>query len=547
MTTRALAGLCAVAAAVAYVLPAAACSSTDRTARASATGSAVLNPPAGLRLQPARLPDFSSMEAPAREQMQARFSSLRSSIEDPASTPEQLATAYGDMGKLLMAATYLDPAEACYLNAQTLAPRDRRWPYYLGQLYKIKGPLEKSAASFERSLELAPNDLATLVWLGEVYLAQGRADAADPLFARALAVHPSAPAWFGSGRAALAKREYARAVKDLTQALALDPQATSIHYPLAMAYRGVGDLVQTKAHLARQGDIETRPADPLMRELDDLLESPEAYNVRGGAALEAGNWQLAADYFRKGLALAPGDPSLRHRLGTALFQMGDIGGAAEQFEQVVRTSPEHARSHFSLGVLMNASGRYAEAIERFSTALKYDARYVEARVQLAGVLGRSGRPQEALVEYEKTLEWDPTHADAAFGRAMTLVRLHRYREARDRLAEGITAHPGEPTFSHALARVLAAAPDDRVRDGRGALKLVDALIKEQQTIQLAETTAMALAELGRYREAVAVQRDALAAANQAGLRDVERHLLANLRLYERGEPCRIPFREDEMP
>jgi tetratricopeptide (TPR) repeat protein len=545
MTARALFGLFAIAAVVACTGPAAACRSAERPA--SATGPSVLDPPAGLGLQPVRLPDLSAMEAPAREQMQARFSSLRSRVEDRASTPEQYAIAYGEMGKLLMAATYLEAAETCYLNAETLAPRDRRWPYYLGHLYKVKGPLEKSAASFERALELAPTDTATLVSLGDVYLAQGRAGEADPLFRRALAAHPSAAAWFGSGRAALAKREYARSVSDLNQALTLDPLATAVQYPLAMAYRGVGDLVQAEAHLARRGDTEPRTADPLMRELDDLLQSPEAYNVRGGEALDAGKWELAAEYFRKGLELAPGDPSLRHRLGTALFQMGDAHGAADQFEQVLRTAPGHARSHFSLGVLMNANGRSAEAIERFSTALKYDPGYVEARVELAGVLGRSGRSEEALVEYEKALALNPAQSRAAFGRAMTLVRLHRYDEARTRLAEGMHTHPGEPMFRHALARLLAAAPDDRVRDGRRALQLVDELIKRQQTIELAETTAMALAELGRSREAATVQRDALAAAKQAGLGGVERRILENLRLYERGQPCRTPFREDELP
>jgi tetratricopeptide (TPR) repeat protein len=240
------------------------------------------------------MPDFSEMEAPAREQMQVRFSSLRSRIEDPASTPEQLATAYGDTGKLLMAATHLDPAEACYLNAQTLAPGDRRWPYYLCHLYKTVGPLDKSVASFERALALSPNDVATLVWLGEVHLAQGHADAADPLFAKALSVQPSAAAWFGSGRAALATREYARAVNDLTQALVLDPRATSIQYPLAMAYRGAGDLAQAEAHLARQGDIETRPVDPLMRELDELLQLGDAERVVGMPVRDVDHRELPA-------------------------------------------------------------------------------------------------------------------------------------------------------------------------------------------------------------------------------------------------------------
>lgn len=546
MTGRTLARVGGCAAVVACVLAAAGCGRSGRSADPSPTGAILLNPPPGLGLQPVRMPDLSGT-GPARNQLQARFSTLKSHVEDSASTPEQLAAAYGELGKLLFAGTYLDHAEPCFLNAQALAPGDRRWPYYLGQLYKAKGPLDKSAAAFERALTLAPDYLASLVWLGDVYLAQGRADAADALFAKAVAARPSAAAWFGAGRSALAKRDYARAVRDLTQALALDPRASGVHYPLAMAYRGLGNLDQAEAHLARQGDIAPRPIDPLMREVDELLQSAEAYNIRGGEAMETGNWSLAAEYFRKGLELAPADPSLRHRLGTALSQMGDARGAAEQFEQVLRTSPDHARSHFSLGVLMNASGQHAAALERFTTAVRSDPSYVEARVELAGALGRTGRAQEALVEFERALELDPAHAHAAFGRAMALVRLNRYREARDRLAEGMTAHPRDPRFSHALARVLAAAPDDTVRDGRRALRLVDALIKHEQTIELAETTAMALAELGRYREAAAVQRDVLMAARQAGLSGVERRVLANLQRYERGAPCRTPFSEDEMP
>jgi len=101
-------------------------------------------------------------------------------------------------------------------------------------------------------------------------------------------------------------------------------------------------------------------------------------------------------------------------------------------------------------------------------------------------------------------------------------------------------------FGHALARLLAAAPDARVRDGRRALQLLDQLIKGQQTIELAETTAMALAEVGRYREAVEVQREALTAATGSSLSLVERHIRENLRLYESGKPCRTPFADDEL-
>jgi tetratricopeptide (TPR) repeat protein len=542
----------ATAAAFVCVCVTAGCHSREHTsgpATATAqTNAAILEPPSGLGLQPVALPDVSSMEAPVRRQMDAQLSSLRALIGRSGAPRSDLAGAYGETGELLMAASFLDAAEACFLNAQTLAPEDRRWPYYLGHVYKGKGPVEKSVSSFARALQLAPDDIPTMIWLGDADLSAGKADAADTLFAQALSRAPSdAAAWYGAGRAALAKRDYQRAVDQLGKALELDPGATKTHYSLAMAYRGLGDLTQADAHLAKQGDVVSRPVDPLMRDIDVLLESPEAYNVRGGAELDAGHWQAAAQDFRKGLELAPNDPSLRHRLGTALYQMGDAAGAMEQFEQVLRTSPEYVQSHFSLGVLLSEAGHNAEAIDHLSAALKYQPDHVAARVQLADILARTGRPGEAVEQYTRALASAPTNTDAAFGRAMALIRLHRYAEARDRLSEGLKAHPDEPMFLHALARLLAAAPDDQVRDGRRALALVDQLIKGQQTIELAETTAMALAEVGRYSEAVSVQREALTAATNAGLSVVERRIAGNLRLYESGRPCRTPFADDELP
>ena len=523
------------------------CNAPHKSSGPSAASGA-LNPPPGLLLQTVTLPDVSNMDASVRKQMDAQFSSLEATIAKRSASRDDLAAAYGATGKLLMAATLLDAAERCFLNAQMLAPNDRRWPYYLGHIYKGTGPIDKSVASFERAQQLAPDDVATMVWLGDTYLSAGNADGADQLFAKVIASQPSlAAARFGEGRAALAKREYQRAVDQLTEALAEEPQATSIHYPLAMAYRALGDVKNSEAQLAQQGKGDPRPPDPLMREIDGLLQSPEAYNIRGGAELEAGHWQAAADQFRRGLELAPNEPSLRHRFGTALYQMGDKQGAAQQFEQVLRTTPDYARAHFSLGVLLNEAGQYADASDHFRAALKSDPKYVEARVQLAGTLARTGHPGEAVVQYTEALDASPTNSDAAFGRAMAFIRLRRYADARDVLVDGERSHPAQPMFAHALARLLAAAPDDHVRDGHAALKLIDELVKGPQSLELAETTAMALAEVGRFKEALEVQREALTAATGSGLQAAEQRIANNLRLYEGGKPCRTPFGDEELP
>src|SRR5437764_3417321 len=519
-----------------------------REPRAPSANGVILNPPNRAGLQPVSLPDFSAMEPSVRDQLRARYAALVGQIEHGDVADADLGTAYGELGKLLMAASYFDAAEACYLNAGRLAPADMRWPYYLGHLYKAKGPLAKSVVAFEKAHQLRPNDVAILVWLGDAYLTQGRSGAAEPLFNQALGLEPnSAAAHFGAGRVALAKKDYPGAVTHLEKALALDPRATATHYQLGMAYRARGDFPRAEAQLARKGTIEPRPIDPLMRALDELLESAEAYNVRGGRELEAGNWASAADDFRKGLALKPSDPSLRHRLGTALYQMGDAAGAIEQVREVIRTSPEFAKAQFTLGVVMEAAGRHEEAIESFSNAVKHDTGYIQARLQLARVLVRTGRPLKGLAEYQQVLARDPAMKEAVFGRAMALVRLQRYRDARDRLGDALKSYPGDPAFSHALARLLAAAPDAQVRDGAQAKALIDELLKTERSFDVGATEAMALAELGEYEQAAAVQRDVIAAAEHAGLRNVVRHLTDNLKLYERRRPCRTPFTDDELP
>jgi tetratricopeptide (TPR) repeat protein len=501
----------------------------------------------GRGLRPVTFPDIAAMEGPARQQLQSRQAALQAALSAGAAD-QDLAREYGETGKLMMAATDLERAESYLLNAQTLAPADPRWPYYLGHVYRIRGPLQKAVESFEQALRLRPDDFASLVWLGEMRLSEGRQDAAAPLFAQALGRDPrSAAALYGAGRAALAARDFAGAANYLEQAIAREPRATAVHYPLAMAYRGLGDVGKAETHLKLQGKDDPRPADPLMAEIDTLIQTPEAYNVRGGQALDAGQWAQAAEAFRKGLELDPADVSLRHRLGTALAQMGDARAAGAEFEEVVRRDPTFARAHFSLGVLLNDSKEYDEAIRRFSAALQHEPGYVQARVQLAGVLARAGRPGEAVSEFGRALEADPSQSEALYGRGMAFVRLRRYPEARDDFAAGVTRFPDQPLFKLALARLLAAAPDDRIRDGRRAMTLVNELMKGPQSIELAETAAMALAEVGRFDQALDAQRSVLEAGRAGNLEPVVRRATENLALYEKKAPSRRPFTEDELP
>jgi hypothetical protein len=124
------------------------------------------------------------------------------------------------------------------------------------------------------------------------------------------------------------------------------------------------------------------------------------------------------------------------------------------------------------------------------------------------------------------------------------VGLRRYPAARAWLEEALRSQPDQPELSHALARLYAAAPDAAVRDGRKALAIAQQLFKVARTTDVGETMAMAMAELGEFTEAVALQRDILTATEEGGLAADIGRIRANLRLYERRQPCRTPWPGD---
>lgn len=537
---------CGVLSVVALV--ATGCAPPEEVAPVSATPAPAPTAPAREGVTAVVLPDLSEMVESVHAQIRQRYSSLVARMDDSETSPDALGEAYGALGVILLAADQRDVAEVCLRNAQTLVATDVRWPYYLAHLYRRTGELELSAAAFEQARLLEPDDTATLVYLGDTYLEQGQAAGAEPLFARALSLSPdSLSARFGLGRTALITEDYGLAVQYFEEILARNPEAAAAQYPLGLAYRGLGELEQAEAHLVLRENEGIFPADPLMAALDAVLESPQAYERRGIEALDRGEWDAAATYFRQGLELDPRNPALRHRLGTVFYMQGDERRALAEFEGVVRSSPDYPPAQYSLGVLYQTQGRHVEAVERFSAALTHRPTYSEARLMLANSLRHSGDGAGALPHYEQVLTMAPDVIDARFGRAMAYVQLHRYREASEHLISEMERYPDEPAFPHALARLLAAAPDATVRNGPRAMALVQRLLEGGRTLDLGETMAMTLAELGQFEQAASVQRDLITGALGAGLDHLVDPLTTNLRLYERGQPCRTPWPPGAMP
>jgi tetratricopeptide (TPR) repeat protein len=500
-------------------------------------------------LRPVSLPDLSGADLSVANQVRDRHAALGARLRSE-SGDAQLGAAYGALGMVLQAAEYYDAAEPALRNARTLAPDEIRWPYYLGHLYQTRGELAAAEDAFADALAVRPDDLATLIWLGRVLLDAGKLGEARETFTRASRVAPDVLAVLaGLGRVELAERDYATAATRFERALEVDPDAAeSLHAPLAVAYRALGEAERAERHERLWANRDILVPDPLNQELEMILDNGLSNELRGVRALELEDWETAAYYFRRGMQVTPGNTALRrslqHKLGTALFLGGDVPAATVEFEQVVSAAPgsgldeSTAKAHYSLGVIDMAEDRPQRAIAHFEGAVTHQPDYQEARLALAEVLWRSGRAEEALPHYERALQADPGLAQATFGYSLALIRAGQSRRARAELEQALGTHPDEPAFAHMLARLLVSAPDGSVRDGTRAMQIMQVLLQGTRTTELGETLAMVRAELGDFQGAADVQRQVLAVVGQNGADALTRQMERNLALYEKGQPVR---------
>jgi len=201
--------------------------------------------------------------------------------------------------------------------------------------------------------------------------------------------------------------------------------------------------------------------DPYSSPVMVVTRPPASATISAPAATSQGQWDTAVQLFQRGVDLAPDEPSLRHKLGTALAMRGDRDGAFRAFEETARRTPSFAKAHYSLGLMYAERGDLTRATSELTAAIKYQPNYVEAHLQLAELLRHTGRPEQALPHYRAVLDLDPRLAEALYGSAMALVQRGRYV---------MVATPDDPHFESMdecvvhLDSLMWVAADDVAND-----------------------------------------------------------------------------------
>jgi tetratricopeptide (TPR) repeat protein len=436
--------------------------------------------PARNGLRPVPIPYLDDLEPAVSDQIRDARKSFETLVAGRGVSGAKLTDAYGSLGRVFHAYEFFDSAEASYLNATRMAPADVTWLHLLGYLYQQTGRLDDAAARFEQAVRAQPNDRAATVRLGQVYLGLNRLREAREQFDSVVSVFP-ALARQGLGEIALRERRFDEAIGHFRAVLDRVPQASSIHYSLAMAYRGLGRLEEARSHLEQRGTGGISVGDPIVDTLQSLVRGERGLVAQGRRAYDAGQYEQAAAAFAGAIQAAPGSTAARVNLGLAQLQMGKTSDAVASLRAAFELAPDNA----------DVTREFVRVLLRL--------RYVDEAIQ---VLTKSG-------------SGNPDDEDSLVGLSILLAERKRYGDAVALLAQSNQRFPERTATATTLARLLASSPDRSLRDGQRALDLATRVFEAAPTPVHGETIALALAELERCDEALKWMKRAVAEAEQS--------------------------------
>jgi tetratricopeptide (TPR) repeat protein len=475
----------------------------------------------------------------------AAIDEARDIVADRAqASPEARSEAYGRLGDVLFAHGFAIQAEQAYRNARDLNPPVSDWHYLLGMLAMDKGQPDEAAEYFSQAIERNPFDAVAHVRRGQAWLDLGQPDKAGRDFERALALQPDAPAALaGQARVLLARGEHAAAAERLERVLEVSPEATRLHQPLAMAYRGLGQLERAREHLALIGSGDAPINDRLLTRVLAQSRSPQFYLESALARADVGELDEARRLLALGAQLAPEDTAILENYGEVVARQGDLDEAAAAFGRWIRLDPESARAQFLLGQVRELQGDPGAAAEAYQRALALEPQRVDAAEALAFLALETGEFAEAERRFDRLLGDIEQASTARFGFWAAIAMLLggdcvRGEAALERLR---ARFPADGDVLGALARVRAtcAAAGPELLDE--ALKWAEAVYQTAPTADNSATLAMVFAALGRFDDAIDLQAQAIFEALKLGQLEVRPELQADMERYQNAQPARRPF------
>jgi len=168
---------------------------------------------------------------------------------------------------------------------------------------------------------------------------------------------------------------------------------------------------------------------------------PDALNLLGVLAIEAGRLEAGISSIRRAISIAANIASYHSNLATALNLSGRPEEAAAAYRTALALSPNDADLHYRLGNVLQFAGQFEQSIESFRVALALRPDFAAAYNDMGNSLKRLGLLTQAAEAYRHCLAVAPDSAEALSNLSDALRELRQLPESLEAAQHAVHLRP----------------------------------------------------------------------------------------------------------
>jgi tetratricopeptide (TPR) repeat protein len=197
------------------------------------------------------------------------------------------------------------------------------------------------------------------------------------------------------------KKEYDKAIADLTEAIRLGPNDSAM---LIMAYlnRGVAYSEKKEYDKAIADYTEIIRRDP-----NDV----EAYFRRGTAYYDKGDYDRAIADYTKTISLSPNETAAYYMRGNSYYAKDDYDRVISDYNEAIRLNPNFAETYYRVGNTYYKKGNYDKAIANYDKALQLKPDHAGAKNNRSAAYGAKSGPAKAIVDFNTAVQIEPEKSE----------------------------------------------------------------------------------------------------------------------------------------
>ncbi|MDR2904920.1 MAG: tetratricopeptide repeat protein [Helicobacteraceae bacterium] len=236
------------------------------------------------------------------------------------------------------------------------------------------------------------------------------------LYSRAPNPPNNSIAYYNRGIAYIKLRNYDQAVKDYTQAIALDPKDDQAYHNRGGAYCKLGNYDQAIADFTKAIELNPKYA--------------SAYFNRGVTYDKQQNYNQAITDFTKAIELAPKDATYYNNRGNVYYELQNYDQAISDYTKAIELDPKFVMAYSNRGVAYKKLQNYDQAIKDCTQAIKIDPKYASAYNNRGITYYDLKNYDQAIADYTKAIELEPENAIYYNNRGEAYNDLKNYDQAR---------------------------------------------------------------------------------------------------------------------